>query len=551
MRPIRSQNWGFAKHLFFFGVLLTITSAAGIWLGSRINQVHQSENELTLLEGLSSEIALIMDSVQKDLTKIQIRSQKLAKILLESTSESHPGNLSSRDAIRHLGVIQIEKNQKENQYIIKKTIKNPGWKLPSLSYENAYLSSILEKINLRKLEKERVQSIEFKYDPHQSRNWIAIIQPLTKSSLQYVVITLVDPLKTFSIFKRYVYLQSNQKKRLYITSESGNVLAHSQISYVGSDITETEIFKDGVLDLFQNEKQKKTGRFVNVEGIPVWGALKKVDRFPFGMVLEDRTEYYQAENNTGGNGLWTRFLGESIFILGILVLLGGASAWYFSIRSHSKINHENPIYSESRQPFIKPVLSPPQSTSKQNTEVNPPSLDSLEIQKLMSQFELNNQRALNFEDRIPLLAEISSKICSSPILFFSFSEGARTAILSADAGFPSGQAPASLVFSISLEDQKRIKDLAARNQMITLSQYEPLANLLLETMGTACFEAWALANESKFYGILVILHANSESTQNRGPIFQLIQSAVYFPKRPQPSVSPTARFNHEQTQNLS
>jgi hypothetical protein len=129
------------------------------------------------------------------------------------------------------------------------------------------------------------------------------------------------------------------------------------------------------------------------------------------------------------------------------------------------------------------------------------------------------------------LSEASSRLCSSPVLFFAFHEGVGSALLTADSGFASGEAPVGLSFPLQPDAVRRILAVAADGSPVSLSEYEPLAHLLLKRLGVAHFEAWSITSRravaangtTRLIGVLVVLQAGVDSVLRRDALRELIQ----------------------------
>jgi|GEM_PF-2926413 len=133
-------------------------------------------------------------------------------------------------------------------------------------------------------------------------------------------------------------------------------------------------------------------------------------------------------------------------------------------------------------------------------------------------------------------ARTAHQLCQVPALFFTVDPAGGIARLSADAGLGERgrKAPAHLEFRLDAEAMDAIADITQDGSIASLSQFEPLARLILMHFGVSHFEAWAMtgfswlgraAGKPSVLGVLVLLGAGSQSLTHGPSLGRMLRNA--------------------------
>jgi hypothetical protein len=132
--------------------------------------------------------------------------------------------------------------------------------------------------------------------------------------------------------------------------------------------------------------------------------------------------------------------------------------------------------------------------------------------------------------------QTAHQLCRTPSLFFSIDSNRSVAVLAAEAGFSEGgrHAPASLEFNLDAEAASAIAKITQEGSIASLSEYEPLARLMITTFGVSHFEAWAVTGYSwlgraaakpRVLGVLVLMQSGSQTLTRHRSLGRMVRNA--------------------------
>ena len=152
--------------------------------------------------------------------------------------------------------------------------------------------------------------------------------------------------------------------------------------------------------------------------------------------------------------------------------------------------------------------------------------------ELMAEFEND---AVHLKDARLIarrMVDVAANLCRSPVLFLSHQENLRSLVLTEDAGFIANDIPVGLSVPVNSDLLTRCETQTGLS-VPSVSDYEPLASVLLQRMGIAHFEAWALtgygqlgrmAGKPRLLGVLVILQAGIDSQMHQHALSRMIRT---------------------------
>jgi hypothetical protein len=372
-----------------------------------------------------------------------------------------------------------------------------------------------------------------------------------------------------------------QGSRAFLVNALGRVLVHSQPSYLGSDFSRTQIFSSQIKPLLvpthgksraaENESDPTLLRAIDQADVVAASARSEFPGLVWGV------ERMHGRSTVSG---WREKLGQAFVVGGILAVLfagwlliayrrvagrGGhaGKADYTYDDEDSRIlaasldatNGANvPRFAPAAELRSEPSLEPTTQISAEAASAISQLSEITESKNELREELRASQQALrgvreelalveNFEkDSLRLkdpkavatrLAQATSQLCGSPVLYFTFHDGLGAAILQADAGFAPGTAPVGMSFPLDDRWVKYIQAIEKRGETASLSEYEPLTKILLARMGVAHFEAWAVtgyghlgrqAGLSRLLGVLVILQAGVDSVSRHDSLNRLMRA---------------------------
>ncbi len=530
------------KMMFLLLVPVFIAFMGGIYFNSSISQFELENSNQQQLKILSSENHILLQSVLNSIEQIRLQALEL-----ENKTMGHPQAPLPKGALLHWAVIKIKNNRLEQAV---QTLKNG---VLDSQFENHYLMNVINKMSVTQIFENGVSILRIKQDLHSNSEWLSFGFKGV-SSLGTVLVVLVDPSEAFSVFK-----QLNPQMRAYLMGSDGYVLAHSQPTYAHADFAGTEVFNLGFHKLLQGVKKEDSARLKSIDQNEVFASFIRVGTLPLGVVLEQVVE-------GGGKSYlkWARkskkiiFTFFGLFCLGMLLVIKlvkknlnlkfkktwpqevsqAASSEIPTVRilDHTPVTQalEDWVESDSAVSF-SPELKRAQSLeeqSKMRLQDNYKKEMSEENQ-LLDQFEKIASTLRDPQLIAQQMTQVATKLAQSPSLFFTYRSEVQAAILQSDAGFPSGEAPATMSFPLHSDTLQWILEGSKRGDFVSLSQYSPLGNILMARTGVAHYEAWPVtgygplgrqASYPRLLGILVILQAGVDTALHEASLKRMLRS---------------------------
>ena len=509
------------SRLGIWGVsILPVVAALGIgaWLAQSASGNKQERAELARMEDLTAQSRILAEAVWENIDVIRARA-----LSLQQLRAINPQQVPSAP-ILHWAELELKDGRISS---VRQAVKNPTWKGDA----DYYLRSAVEQIGVRDVNEQGVTALRIREDSLHPHEWLAL-GFRSQTPQPSIVLALVDPTEAFPVFKRLAKRLRTTNSRAYLIGSDGQVLSHTQQNYSSTDFSGAPIFTEALRSIFQGTRTAGAGTFVAIDQLSVNAAYERLGSLPMGVVLEQPMDTTQ-------NPLKIRFAGQLLGALGILTLLTLICARRKVIKK-TESETETETVSDSASVILTTIDKPqviPASQSKNvlNTK-NPATEDHLnnkllateealrsarDESSLVARFEADAARLKDPKKVGARLAISASQLCQSPVLFFTYQEALRSGVLAADAGFETGQAPASMNFPISDELMRQIvQSQRETDQSFSLANYPPLAHVLLSRVGVAHYEAWVItgyghlgrvAGTARVLGFLVILQAGIES----------------------------------------
>lgn len=341
----------------------------------------------------------------------------------------------------------------------------------------------------------------------------------------------------------------HDQRRHYVLSETGDVIAHSIPTYVGTSFKDTPLYKQLKRTAFHPEYDQSaslsagSGSFTSVDQLPVLIAYRRIPGHPYVFVSE------AIQSSAIGSTDPLQFLVAGTLATGALMLLALANL----LRKLRKKKLVTPPASEpdSNHPSWKPVVithknftpvAKPASGAVQAGPIHPVTNSQSVVQALdrerrleqteqeiLGQFQLSALKLREPKMVASILTEAASQLCKSPTLFMRYDAKFRSFSLETESGLDGGSTPHVLQLSLSEDALRRIEDLTSTGLVASLAQFEPLAKLLIQRLGVSYYEAWVLSSTrenqpNQIYGLLVILQASLDSIQRRDFLMSMIKT---------------------------
>ena len=131
------------------------------------------------------------------------------------------------------------------------------------------------------------------------------------------------------------------------------------------------------------------------------------------------------------------------------------------------------------------------------------------------------------------LAKVSAQLCQSPTLVFLYEERVHSAILAADSGLSTAQAPVAMSFPVDESVLIHLSHEFPKGEVVSLATYPPLQRAMMARLGVAHFEAWALAGygplgrqsgRPRLLGVLVVIQSGVDSFTRHEQLGRMIRA---------------------------
>ena len=526
-----------------FGIV-TLTAAVATFLGAAVvvnySDKQTQSNDAVHVEETQQQNALVTESISDALERL-----RSAAFELQSSAHSVPSGL-----ILHFAELEVRGNLILS---VKRSQSNPEWKQPTTAtglraagFESTYLKQALSSLNLKSLRENGVGMIEVKEDQARNSKFLGLAF-LNSASSASVALVLVDPMEAFPIFKNMA--GSGSVYRTYLMGVAGNILAHSQTAYLNADFTELSIFKEAMGSDSAHGVEHATA----IDRLPTIASWSKLGTLPLGIVVE-RVDLVPT------TGIFTKlkrvaFTALSGMVVLIFLLITGAKLIVRGSRSQAvgvsltdtgadtgaKATEQGAVRQVSASSGIEVKVVPrghdidkmiEQAQLHRELSANQRiHKKGIEEKLLFDRYETDARASRDAKQMSQRLAEVTSKVCKSPTLYFTYQEASRLGILSADHGFENGDVPESMTFPITAEVSARLQQAESRNEILSLTEYPPLARAIMNRMGIAHFEAWPVTGKQagpngviRLQGVLVILQPGVDSDLHRESIARMMRA---------------------------
>jgi vacuolar-type H+-ATPase subunit H len=537
----------------FISIILVIFSAGAINFHLKILEARHLKQEKASLE----QSFLVLKAEFQN--KISEFSQTALQILSNKDEQLLP------NGVFHIGVISPKSPQWEQEVFSKNWTSQDQER-----FSIVYLKALDSQLSSPSQGALRIQS------PSQfaKEEWLSLFFPLPQQDGSNKVLTLLlDPQKSFESFWRHSLPQGSEDIRSYLVTRDGKLFSHSVSTLQGSSLFRAQIFQRALRPSFDLAPQTWTGEYRSLDSVSVTASFGKLENLPFVLVLEKASPTTQ---NAGTLLFWGRLL--SVF--GVLLTMNLLIYFLYRRRPEDDVNaaiegfqavavekeNEETLKTQTEAELEKlqeitektAEETTEEITEKMNQEVNSENSEIDANAETEHSDILSREEAIKvtycFQEKVfqwkqkqtPLheteaeahFIESISKITQSPSLFFHYHPGTRICLLREEAGFDAQSTPPPLSFPVDPYAQKQIAGFIKENKLASLAHYEPLIRVILQGLGIAHFEAWALTspaqvshntlNEGRLLGVAVILNAGVQSMTHRDLVTHLLNTMGSF-----------------------
>ncbi len=416
--------------------------------------------------------------------------------------------------------------------------------------------------------------------------------PVVGGETGAVGFALVDGYALFGTLSGFKGLSEGNRVRTYLVDSHGDVLMHTAMGYAHADMGDSDFFKNQLEPTIKGKRISGSTESTSLDQSFVHAGYSRVGDFPFAVVVE-RVIQSVAPMSFSQLREQAILIGAAILMI-LSSLLVSVLGFQFSVARSQRKNAENG-YEESdadsqgsqsrpetlvaHSPEVVAALkefshlsfvegaavgagatiagapqflagTPPAAAAASgnlpgNAQGSQPVFDNElraaqeSLRAKQREFDLIDafeKQAAHLKDPgliATRMVELSSQLCGSPSLFFSYQPMVRKAVLSADAGLSASDSPVELSFQVDPALIERLTEAGKLGELISLSDYPPLAEILLSRLGIAYFEAWAitgyshlgrLAEKPKLLGVLVVLQAGVESLLKKEALGRMVRA---------------------------
>lgn len=499
------------------GVPVLISLSVSCFFVLRLTQEYRIRIENSKISELKSKNRLLVENIWSSVDLLRLKSLNL--------KNSHNTHALKEAGILYWALLNLKPS---GSAVVKSSRAGLQWK--GFTQAEHYLKSMLQRLDVRRLREQGITLLRVKQNPFSSAEWLAFA--FTHPELkEEAILALVNPQEIFPGFSRYSIASGSSAHRAFLLSSDGMVLAHTSSSYVGSSFRELPGFLEIALAAKRDGSERGDLRLAAVDRNPVALSYSRLGALPL-VVVSERVLDTPSLNGFFWN--WKMIvvvLTLGIFIYGFLFALG-----YFvqSLLKKKLPIRETPVEAPESLPVASPI---------QNQFVERQMSQFLEVQEALDIERKNHVMLGEFEKEIfPLrepermtkrLTEVTAILCKSPVLFFVYKHEISAAILQSFAGFDEGQNPTPMSFVIKEELLSQVQNKSTSGEITSVTQYEPLVNIIMARMGVAHFDAWAIAGfgplgrqsgKVRLLGILVNLHSGVDSQLHQDALNRLMRS---------------------------
>lgn len=549
------------------------TAGAAGYLGYSTWKNQEGPSEVARIQDLTRLGNLYAENFWLGIETIRTQGQSFAKI--RNLEPSAP--LSGK--IIHWSEIEADRT-------VRATAKNSS-RLTSIAFDEARYLGTLATLNPSEIQSQGIAVVRVKPDPLRSTEWLAFAFP-NPHRAGSIVTALVDPAELMASMRATDQAHS----RTYLLGKDGVVYAHSQLSYVGanfsrlSGLTALRAPQSSVGRFTAMDQLEVLAAHMPLGKLPLGIVVEEALELEEAAVTEAKLG---AVAQTTGQFL-AALGGIILLILGSAWqvrkrLAGSLSAEQLDELEAGVLADDSASDSITRSPnfeeWIKKATEEHEAQGKPASE--PPSLNLADLTQgasgatlagpitvarsadamaeaalaaqekmlrqelqasqsalktaqeenaLLSQFELEASTLKDPKTVSTRMTSLASRLCHSPALFFGYQETTKSAVLHTMTGYNQNEIPSHFSFPITPELLKALQDSERNGRLLSLAEYEPLAQALMARLGIAHFEAWAVsgfghlgrqAGKPRLLGVLVLTQAGIESAMRRESLSRMMR----------------------------
>lgn len=479
--------------------------SSGAWVIG-FHENHDTKERQELTDTLESKLPLLNEAVTASIEQIRLRALSNA---------AHPSL-----PILHWGIYSL------SQENFAKPISTAWNRAISLQgRDESFLKKAQAQWNRAELLSTGSTITVVRHEPLNRNEWLALAFRIPGDESRFTA-AFVEPQTIFSALFKAREPGPNAVTRAYAITQDGNILLHTQPSYVATNFSDTGVFR--VLSKTIWKDHHALGRIEarSIDQTLVIAAFAHIKHTPIALVLESQAPQ-------GGLTLVTRRLLKPILLIMIALLLGGAAI---------RAVHEQRSSPKKAIAIAMPtpqILVPQMPLKRLRRAAPAPALvlwtSEARAEELAKAFEAASQIIDDPQKTADQLTRTVADISNGPTLFFAYHARIQAAVLESDAGFsPQENASFAMAFPIHKDALTLIVQSARERKLASLATYPPLSKVLLDRIGIAHFEAWALTTFARIddpekipalLGILVILQAGVQSTEQRPSIVKTMRAA--------------------------
>lgn len=263
-------------HLFVLFVIPVVSALMlGFWLSARIQtEAHLEVERLQTVEVLAQD-RLLIDALQSAVDSLKVQ----ALGLMDARQVAGASAVLPAGAILHWAELSFEPGALPS---VRQTARRAGW--GDEGFEKVYLDAAIAQLNQQELQKNGVTILRVRQDPQSRSEWLAL--GFEGRAPGRVLLVLVDPAQAFAVFSRWAPRSEGGRLRGYLIGTDGMVIAHSEPSYIASDFSATQVFREGIALMFQGRIVRGAGVYRGIDQVPLNVAYARLGSLPLGVVVE-------------------------------------------------------------------------------------------------------------------------------------------------------------------------------------------------------------------------------------------------------------------------
>jgi hypothetical protein len=252
---------------------------------------EQDQSQLRLYDQLKSESQILVDQFYS-----AIESAK--SLSIQNAQGTNP-SVSSLPYVTHAGIVKLEQSQpKEFESLSSKEAFQLGIgkdgkaleSLPDLALEDRVLKSIQNGFSLSDLQISRFLISTYAIAENGNKEGIVLATPIYKSAqgvadptqIEKLNIVLLDPSKVMASLSK----MNSDRRRAYLISREGRVLAHSIDSFIGTDLKRMDSLRESIENLFLGAQTGVVTQYASSQGAKEQVAFVRAGIYPFAVAAE-------------------------------------------------------------------------------------------------------------------------------------------------------------------------------------------------------------------------------------------------------------------------